>query len=77
MGKKWVAVSANIDECGNKTPTSIVYNEQRFEIDRVLDVKSCPSFKVGGIGERYTVRIGNNTTYLFCERGRWFVEEKA
>ena len=76
MNKKYVKVSADIDETGRKTPRSIVYNDKKFEIDKVLEVKNCPSFKVGGIGERYRIRIGNNITYIYCENGRWFVEEK-
>ena len=76
MNKKFVKVVLESDENGKKTPRSITYNDRVFEIDRVLDVRNCASFKVGGIGERYTIRIGGNTTYLFFENGRWFVEEK-
>jgi len=76
MNKKYVKVSVVTDENGKKTPQSIVFNDRVFEVDKVLDMKNCASFKVGGIGERYTIRIGNNTTYLFFENGRWFVEEK-
>ena len=76
MKKKYVDVYVFVDECGNKTPREIVYNDRTFVVDRVLDKKNCASFKVGGIGERYTIRIGENTTYLYCEGGKWFVEEK-
>ena len=76
MNKKYVKVSVEVDEYGNKVPKIIVYNDQKFEIDYVLGVKNCVSFKVGGIGERYTIRIKGNTTYLFFENGKWFVEEK-
>ena len=76
MKKKFVKVTADIDEEGNKTPKTIVYNDKPFQIDKILGVKNCASFKVGGIGERYTIRIGENITYIFFENGRWFVEEK-
>ena len=76
MTKKFVRVLADIDECGKKTPKMLIYNDTKFEIDRVLDVRNSASFKVGGFGERYTIRIGSNVTYLFYENGRWFVEEK-
>lgn len=76
MNKKYVKVSVDIDEDGRKKPRTIIYNEKVFEIDKVLGVKNCASFKVGGIGERYTVRINGRETYLFFENGRWFVEEK-
>jgi hypothetical protein len=32
--------------------------------------------KVGGVGERYKVRINGKETYIFFENGKWFVEEK-
>ena len=76
MNKKYVKVSVDTDENGKKTPKSIVYNDRVFEIDKVLDIKNCASFKVGGIGERYTIRINGQTTHIFFENGRWFVEEK-
>ena len=76
MNKKYVGVLVDIDQNGKQTPKEIVYNDTKYVIDRVLGVKNCVSFKVGGIGERYTIRINNHETYLFCENGRWFVEEK-
>jgi hypothetical protein len=76
MQKKYVEVVAVIDENGRKTPKSLVYNDIIYTIDKVLEIKNCASFKVGGIGERYKVRIGNNITYMYFENGRWFVEEK-
>ena len=74
--KKWVFVTADIDEEGNKRPRVIKFGDDVYTIDSVMDIKKCASFKAGGIGERYTIRIGASITYLFCENGRWFVEEK-
>jgi len=76
MKKTYVKVLAEIDENGKKTPKSIVFKDKAYDIDRVLETKLCPSMKVGGVGERYTIRINDNITYLFCERDKWFVEEK-
>lgn len=76
MVKKFVRVIADIDEAGKKTPKTLIYNDTKYDIDRVLEVRNCASFKAGGFGERYTIRIANNTTYLYFENGRWFVEEK-
>lgn len=76
MNKKYVKVFLEIDENGKKTPKTIVYNDQKFEIDKVLDVKRCASMKVGGVGERYTILINNKQTYMFFENNKWFVEEK-
>ena len=76
MKKKYVKVFLEMDENGVKTPKTIVYNDEKFEIDRVLDVRSAPSMKVGGVGERYKVRIKGKETYIFFENNKWFVEEK-
>ena len=76
MKKKYVKVYLEMDENGKKTPKSIVYNDQKFEIDCVLDVRTAPSMKVGGVGERYTIRIDGKETYIFLENNKWFVEEK-
>ena len=76
MEKTYVKVVAEIDENGNKTPKLIFFKDKEFQIDRVLDIKNCASMKVGGVGERYTIRINGNVTYLFCEQGKWFVESK-
>ena len=76
MNKRFVRVTSITDEEGKKTPQSLVFDDVEYIIDRVLEVKNCASFKVGGIGERYKVRIGNNITYIFYEKGKWFVEER-
>ena len=76
MKKTYVKVLLEMDELGNKYPKLIEFNDNKYEIDRILDIKKCASMKVGGVGERYTIRIGANTTYMFYENGKWFVEEK-
>lgn len=76
MNKKYVSVIVEVDELGNKKPMAIIYEDKIYNVDRVLDVKSAVSMKVGGIGERYSIRINGQETYVFCERGRWFVESK-
>ena len=76
MNKKYVGVIVGVDENGSKTPQIIIYNDKKFVVDRVLNRKRCVSFKVGGVGERYTISIGGQETYIFLEGDRWFVEEK-
>lgn len=76
MKKEYVSVIVKFDENGNKKPLSLTYKDKVYQVDRVIDVKNAVSMKVGGIGERYCVRIGVHQTNLFCERGKWFVEEK-
>lgn len=76
MQKKFVKCLVEFDEVGNKTPKQITFNDRVFVIDRVMQVKNCASFKVGGIGERYKIRIGETITFIFFEEGKWFVEAK-
>lgn len=74
--KRYVGVTARMDEDGRVRPLSIQwYDGKTFPIDEVKDVRRASSRKVGGGGICYTVRIGNNVTYLFYEDPRWFVEE--
>ena len=74
--KRYVSVTACMDEDGRVRPLSIQwYDGKTYPIDEVKDVRRASSRKVGGDGICYTVRIGNNVTYLFYEDPRWFVEE--
>ena len=75
--KKFVKATIDFDENGKKIPKLIVFNDATYIIDKVIDVRNCASFKAGGLGERYTIKINGNITYLFYEMGRWFVEEKV
>lgn len=73
--KTYVRVRAEFDTDGHIIPMQIVWEDERvFEIDRVLDIRRCASTKAGGLGLRYTVRIGAQQRYLFYEDPRWFVE---
>ena len=77
----------NFDHDGHMRPTSILWEDgTHYEIDRVLDVRPAFAARAGGQGDRYTIRLGEQITYLFFELnvdfgshipGRWFVERKA
>ena len=76
--KAYVGVLARIDTEGQLTPLEIMWEDgTRYTIDRVLDVHRAVSQMTGGIGVRYTCRIGGRETYLFYEDvfGKWFMEE--
>ncbi len=76
--KVYVEVTARFDTDGRITPLSLTWEDGTvFEIGRVLDCRRAASLKAGGIGMRYTVRIGNQQSYLYYEDPRWFVEAKA
>ena len=85
--KVYVAVKADFAEDGTLLPREITWEDgTKFAIDRVLDIRQAAAMKAGGQGDRYTVRIGGQQSYLFFERstnqtgnnlGRWFVERRA
>jgi len=76
--KRYVEVDVTIDVNGKYIPRAITWDdEQKYEIDKVLDVRQAASLKVGGNGVRYFVRVGETETFLFQENPRWFVEEKV
>ena len=59
---------------------------QKYEIDRVIDIRPAYAAKAGGQGDRYTIQVNGARTYLYFERstnltgntiGRWFVERKV
>lgn len=73
--KTYVCVEVKIDEDGNLTPLSIIWEDgQKFEIDKITDVRPAASFKAGGIGTRFTCMIHGQEKYLFWENPQWFVE---
>ena len=84
--KVYVAVKADFREDGIMLPRVITWeNGEEYEIDRILDIRQAAAMKAGGQGDRYTVRIKGQQSYLFFERstnfsganiGRWFVERR-
>ena len=78
MFKRYVPVIVRFDEDGRLRPLVIEYDTgQKYIIDKVLGSPvraACQS--VGGVGDRYTVVIGGQETYIWLEKGRWFITDK-
>lgn len=84
--KVYVEVVASFAADGRLIPLQITWEDGRkYLIDRVLDIRQAAAMKAGGQGDRYTIRINGQHSYLFFERstrtggnniGRWFVERK-
>lgn len=49
-------------------------DQQKNIIDRILDVRTAPSCQGGGIGTRYTIRVGDQRLFLFNDRTFWWVD---
>lgn len=75
--KKYVPVLVHFDENGKMRPVMIEFDEGRkFAVDKVLDVRRAACQSVGGVGDRYTIRVCGADSYLWFEKGRWFVAAK-
>jgi len=79
--KVYVDVNENRLKDGKVIPLSFVWEDgNRYEIDRVIDIRPAASLKAGGTGLRYTVRVRYRETYMFLEEdsglSRWFMERK-
>lgn len=85
--KVYVSVLVAFNSEGVMYPRALVWEDgHRYDIDKVLDIRQAAAMKAGGQGDRYTVVINGQRSYLFFERstnvsgnniGRWFVERKA
>lgn len=74
--KRYVSVTARMDEDGRVRPLSIQwYDGKTYPIDEVRSVRRSSARRVGGDGICYTIRIGEKITQLYYEDPRWFVEE--
>lgn len=85
--KAYVPVEVSFSAEGQMLPRSVVWEDgQSYEIDRVKDIRPSYAAKAGGQGDRYTILVNGQITYLYFERstnltgnviGRWFVERKV
>lgn len=85
--KVYVAVRAKFMEDGSLYPFEIVWEDgRRYKIDRITEIRQASAIRAGGQGDRYTVQINGQQSFLFFERspnmsgnniGRWFVERKT
>ena len=84
--KVYVGVKADFRPDGVMLPRIITWEDgEKYEIDRILDIRQAAAMKAGGQGDRYTIVVKGRQSYLFFERstnltgnniGRWFVERR-
>lgn len=75
--KQYVEVLATHYIDGTVRPRTIIMaSGPVFEIDEVKHVTRAKTQRTGEVATRYTIKIGKNETFLFCDDGRWFVEMK-
>lgn len=71
---EFLEVTAKFDSTGRIIPMSFIWVGRKINIDKVTDSRPAASLKHGGQGMRYTCRTGNQSYYLFCDEGKWFLE---
>lgn len=84
--KVYVIAEVSFGTDGHMIPKAITWEDgHQYKIDKVLDRRPSYSAKAGGQGDRYTIRIAGQETFLFFEHnmeidnpapGRWFVERR-
>ena len=79
--KVYVEVNEDRLKDGRLFPRSFIWEDgQRYEIDKVTDVRPAASLKAGGVGMRYTVIVRNRETFMYLEEdadgAKWFMERK-
>ena len=85
--KVYVQVNADFNTDGVMLPKVLIWEDgEKYLIDRVVDIRQAAARKAGGQGDRYTIEVRGQISYLFFERvpqltgnviGRWFVERKV
>ena len=85
--KVYVQVNADLNTDGVMLPRVLIWEDgEKYVVDRVVDIRQAAARKAGGQGDRYTIEVRGQISYLFFERvpqltgnviGRWFVERKA
>ncbi|MCL2126567.1 MAG: hypothetical protein FWH33_11375 [Oscillospiraceae bacterium] len=80
--KVYVEVCENRLRDGKVIPLTFVWEDgNRYEVDRVIDVRPAASLKAGGAGLRYTVRVRGRETFMFLEEdggvSKWFMERRT
>ena len=89
--KVTVEVIVDFQRNGDMVPREIIWiddneEEVHYRIDKIKDVCQAASRRAGGQGDRYTIMVNGQETYLFFERsasltgrviGTWFVERRT
>ena len=74
--KQFVDVICIYNKAGQIKPLYIVWdNGMKYPIERVTQIIPAASLRSGGMGLRYTCKIGRQERYLFLEEGKWFIEK--
>lgn len=80
MYKKYIEVEMLVDKMGDITPLALIWDGERYEVDKIIRHKpQCHSKNCGGGGQMFVVQIGGATRTIYYEymgpgEFRWFIE---
>ena len=79
--KVYVDVIARFNSEGVLIPLSLTWEDgEKFDIDRITDIRQAAAMKAGGQGDRYTIWdlfFERNHSLTGNNLGRWFVERRT
>lgn len=80
MNPHIIPVKVRADFCLDGTIRPLMFrteNGPTYKIDKIIDMRNRGSTKKGGVGMRYTCRIGERMFYLYATwGGEWFIEKE-
>lgn len=71
--KKYIDVVVLVNQKGDIKPLFIVFNGNKYQIDRIFSIRNAAS-TLGGAGLLFECLIQNQKRKLFYERDKWFIE---
>ena len=75
--KKYIPVVVRFETDGRLRPLVVEFDGGRKdEVDKELEERRAAGQRRGSVGDRYTCQINGRETYLWLEKGIWFVEAK-
>ncbi len=77
--KTYIDVIVKMRADGVNIPVKVIWDDQEFEVDKVLRISQSPPLHVGSVSSiRHTVLINGKEKELFLEEypRRWFIEKK-
>ena len=74
MEKLPVKVNADFMDYEKVLPRFVVWEDRRYAVDRVTDIRRAASQKLGVMGIRYTCLIKGRVVYLYLVDYLWYME---
>lgn len=74
---KYLDIIELLSADGSRKPMAIIYDGEKYDVDRILTIRREASLYGGGYGTCYDCMISGARRKLYFNGERWFVERKA